>query len=150
LNQTELDFKNERSTIIISTTLYRTDPKNPPIRRGYLPNIYYFLLVYRKYLGTTSRLLGYLESSSAIKKPKWALTIFLAYLFEFEKSSLASLFIVAPPEDPNSALKIRLWDIEVFFAKAGSPQFTHVLKWPQKTRLRQHPACLQILEVGHM
>jgi hypothetical protein len=37
-----------------------------------------------------------------------------------------------------------------FIAEAGKPQFSNVLKWPQSTRLRQHPACSQILELSHI
>jgi hypothetical protein len=39
---------------------------------------------------------------------------------------------VAPPEDPNSSLKIRFWDIEVFFAEVCKLQFTNVLKMAKK------------------
>jgi hypothetical protein len=55
----------------------------------------------------------------------------LDYVYKSSAENPESRFSVAPPEDPNSVLKIRLWEIDVFFAEAGSPQFTNVLKWPK-------------------
>ena len=60
--------------------------------------------------------------------------------------SLLLLRGVNPPENPNQCIKITALEDLCFFAKAGKPQFTNVLKWPKITRLRQRLNHSKIIE----